>query len=377
MNMNVTEILKDAVRYPFSDWKKILILGIILFISSNVIDGSVSGTRNITEMGLLAIIGFIFGLLVYGYAFKIIKSSLAGVLELPAFDDWVDMFLTGIKVMLVGIVYLIPVILIIIFSAMLYPSTFTLTYGSTGLNSAGIFLEVLGSVIIQGIGNLVPILFNLSETIIWGSIALLYMIIVVPILLMAIANMANNDSKLSAAFRFHEILTKITSIGWENLIMWYMVIGILYLILLVISNIFPSFVWQSLLLLSITPYFYMYLARSMALFYISESGTEIEDRNFHNGTKSEEGNLPEKIEGIPQHLNSETLNKIEMGIFESKMNLKTFIYLLMIVFVLILPAVTLGRIGRIITFVAIIVLFSILLFLFYYRVGWDFNFKQR
>ncbi len=34
-DMKIGEIVKDSLRYPFSDWKKILILGIILLIYSS------------------------------------------------------------------------------------------------------------------------------------------------------------------------------------------------------------------------------------------------------------------------------------------------------------------------------------------------------
>ncbi|MBP2046515.1 DUF4013 domain-containing protein [Methanobacterium aggregans] len=122
--MDIKFIVRDSLKYPLSDWKKILILGIILFISSYVITDNIITIRNIAEMGLLGIIGLMFGLLAYGYAFRIIKTSLLGIVELPAFDDWVNMFLVGLKVLVVGIVYLIPVILFIIFSAVSSPSTY-------------------------------------------------------------------------------------------------------------------------------------------------------------------------------------------------------------------------------------------------------------
>ena len=32
--MNMSEIIKDSLRYPFSDWKKILILGLIVIVST-------------------------------------------------------------------------------------------------------------------------------------------------------------------------------------------------------------------------------------------------------------------------------------------------------------------------------------------------------
>ena len=44
------------------------------------------------------------------------------------------------------------------------------------------------------------------------------MIIIGPILAIAVAHMANNNSKFSAAFRFHEIMNKIGRIGWEIIV---------------------------------------------------------------------------------------------------------------------------------------------------------------
>lgn len=266
--MDIKFIVKDSLKYPLSDWKKILILGIILFISSYVIIDNVVTLTNIVEMGILGVLGLILVLLVYGYAFRIIKTSLTGAIKPPAFDDWIEMFVTGIKVLIIGITYLIPVILVLIFSAISYPSTFTLTYGSTGLTVVGTFLEVLESSIVQGIGNLAPILFNISMTTIWGYIASLYMVLIIPMFLMATANMAKNNGSLSAAFRFHEITNKIAGVGLGSLIEWYLISGILYLILIVIINLFPM--GLTVMLLILIPYFYMYLARSVALLYTSK-----------------------------------------------------------------------------------------------------------
>ena len=40
---------------------------------------------------------------------------------------------------------------------------------------------------------------------------------------MAMAHMANNDSKLLTAFRFRDIIDKISILGWRNIIIWYIV----------------------------------------------------------------------------------------------------------------------------------------------------------
>ncbi len=91
---------------------------------------------------------------------------------------------------------------------------------------------------------------------------------------MAIANMANNNSKLSSAFKFQNIFHKLTNIGLKNLITFYLVIlfpfyPVLYtidILRLGISNLI-IFILISLL---IFPYLQMYLSRLIASFYMSE-----------------------------------------------------------------------------------------------------------
>jgi hypothetical protein len=114
--MDIGDIVSDAIKYPLSDWTKILMLGIILVIASI---SSIVGafTQNGTLISVLGLIGFIVGLFGYGYLFRIIKASLAGISELPEFDEWPDMFIDGIKVVIVGFIYALPAILIILILA--------------------------------------------------------------------------------------------------------------------------------------------------------------------------------------------------------------------------------------------------------------------
>jgi PsbP-like protein len=104
------------------------------------------------------------------------------------------------------------------------------------------------------------------------------MIIVIPLALMAVAHMANNDSKLDSAFRFREILDKIRTQGWINLIGWYILTGILALIIVTIGNIITTIfniinpiIGTVLISLIIIPYLYIYISRSIPLFYISSN----------------------------------------------------------------------------------------------------------
>ncbi len=265
--MSVGKIVKNALRYPFQGWKKIFLLGIILLISSTLVDIAVFA-RNNAETGLLIIFGFLFVLLVYGYSLKMIKSSLAGDMNLPAFNNWIDMLATGIKVLIVGIVYFIPIILVIILAAILYPSNIIAIFGGIGLNPLAVAGSLLEAILIQGIGNLVPILYNVTDTAIIGSFALLYIIIITPLLLMATVRMAD-ENKLREAFKLRKIFDKISIIGFDNFVEWYTITGIIYLIIFAIVNVFYFYVGP-LMLLILIPYYYIYQTRSLALIYMSD-----------------------------------------------------------------------------------------------------------
>ena len=253
--MNMSEIIKDSLSYPLSNWKKILILGIIVLITGmDYIFFSLSS--NVALIIAFVIITWIIAFFARGYQFRIIKSSLSGVRELPEFNAWIDMFLDGIKVFIVAFVYLIPAILIIVFAGL----SFGLSIMHFQLPLSYFDLNILVNIIILAL------------------IALLYTIIILPIDLIAIAHMANNNSELSSAFRFHEILDKISTNGWINLIIWYILTGIIFLILLAIGGLVTNIIGRitfpivgtMLISLTVMPYIFIFLSRSVALFYMSK-----------------------------------------------------------------------------------------------------------
>jgi hypothetical protein len=124
--------------------KKILIYGILTMISSlgiaTLVIGMVLGIKNVVKIILLFLIGYIIcGFLINGYKFRIIKTSLNGVAELPEFKSWIEMFIDGIKVSIVVIVYLLPAILIIAFAGL---SVFH-TIGILGSNPSAINFNII------------------------------------------------------------------------------------------------------------------------------------------------------------------------------------------------------------------------------------------
>ena len=76
-------------------------------------------------------------------------------------------------------------------------------------------------------------------TIVVILLTIVYLIIIIPTIMMAIAHMADNNGEIGAAFRFREILNKIASLGWNNFIKWS-VITIIPVVVIIITAIYVT-----------------------------------------------------------------------------------------------------------------------------------------
>lgn len=261
--MNIMSIIKDAVMYPFTDWKKILILGFIMLFSTVNVFFIFSFQINI----VLFLIGLLISFFVLGYVFRIIRSSLDGANELPKFNSWNGMFKDGVKIYIVQLVYLIP----IIFITSIFSSSFLgLISNPSPLGPFPFYLEE----IIRTLFGETPIA---SQLWLWVSILIisLYLFLIIPILFMGLVNMVKNNGKLHTAFNFREIFHKITNNGLKPLIIWYLAIVIPFsIIFLIAQNLYIGDIYQSLghVLLQVIGFSYlaMYLYRLVTLFYKSE-----------------------------------------------------------------------------------------------------------
>lgn len=224
--MNINRNIIDSLQYPFKEWVKIILLGIILIIP---------------------IVNFI-GL---GYYLRIIKYSLAGLDELPDFEGIVELFIDGIKILIVGIIYaIIPLIFYAISVAFARSATVT---------SSSVF------------SNYLPALTGISS--IFLIIAIIFAMIISIIAYMGIVNMVLYDNEITAALRYHEILYRISVIGWVKYILWWIVLMIILtvagFIISIVGGILLYFVLGLLVLLVGYSYLLIFQARSSALIFLS------------------------------------------------------------------------------------------------------------
>ncbi|MBN1386185.1 DUF4013 domain-containing protein [Candidatus Woesearchaeota archaeon] len=80
-----------AIQRPFSDWKKYLI-GCALYV--------------------IPFLNIITGIFASGYSVMCAKSAMKKDFKLPEWDDWGGMFVKGLLLMVIGIIYMLPAMIV-------------------------------------------------------------------------------------------------------------------------------------------------------------------------------------------------------------------------------------------------------------------------
>lgn len=251
LTLDIGDIVKNSLGYPLSNMKNFLILGvIILFAELYSIILSLGIKSSI--FGLLLVLTFLLIIFRSGYDLRILNSSIGGYDVLPDFRNWIQLFKDGVKILIVMIIFMIPLVILLIAGIFIL---------SMVLISSGASNSELGRIMLIVIMAIVGI----------------YIIIVYPLLLMALANMAKNENNISYALKLGEIRTKIADIGLGNYIGWYIVTGIIYVILLIIGMglsvlfglVHVKFIGIIINALTFGPFATIFLYRSTSLMYRS------------------------------------------------------------------------------------------------------------
>jgi len=232
--LDIGDVISDSMRYPSTDWKKIIVLGLLFMFSFLIVPA----------------------FLLYGYVFRVIKASLAGIEGLPDYEEWGEMLVDGIKLFLVHILYMLPAIIIGIYSILMFAvalHTFSYLNPATAINPTIIY-SLFGGSAALGIG-----------------FAIIYSLVVYPIMAVGIGNMAFCNGDLGSAFKLDEIFSTISKIGWVDLIIWYIaviIVGITTFVAGSLIAMIPILGWL-LITLIVYPYLYLFLGRALAWMYAS------------------------------------------------------------------------------------------------------------
>jgi len=183
-------------------------------------------------LNIIPIVNFI----VLGYFARVVKES-PGSREPPPLERYGDLWVSGAKVFVASLVYVIvPAVLI------------GIGYASMTLRA---FLPLMGLGIL-GVSMLVA-----------GAV-LMFLVMIVAI--MAIVNMVKTG-RIGGAFEFSRIFSVIRGVGWGTYIAWILVI---FVIGLIISGIYMIPLAGWIIALIISPIFMVFVGRSASIVY--ESG---------------------------------------------------------------------------------------------------------
>ena len=194
---------------------------------------------------LLLLVSTILFPLIYGYMVRI----MSGKKPAPELEGWVGLFVDGIKLIVITIVYTIPiwVLAIVGFAAYFIPVSVTTTPGSGS-----------GS----GLGPEMGIVVLLALLVIFTIVA-----IAVGILSTFAMVRFSRTGKMGEAFRFRSLLAHIGRIGWLNVFIALLIMGIVIAIVGFVLLLVP--IIGLVLLVLLTPAFVIFTYRYIALLYES------------------------------------------------------------------------------------------------------------
>lgn len=190
--LNKTNFIKDSLRVSLNNYKEVVYYGLMIFLISmvlvlpvfayiwnfNVIDFEIAPSD--FYLNLFIVFLAIFTLLtvfISGYEYRAIKGGIDKSDKLAPFNNWLNMFVEGFKLIIVRFIYaLLPLILFLI----------------------GGYFEIFS---LWAIGMILYVLIYFMQ-------------------IMGTNNFIYNGGKISEAFNFNEIIGKIKDIGWTNYIIY-------------------------------------------------------------------------------------------------------------------------------------------------------------
>ncbi|ABN57001.1 MULTISPECIES: DUF4013 domain-containing protein [Methanoculleus] len=195
---------------------------------------------------LLLLVSTIIFPFMYGYTVRV----MSGTKPAPELEGWIGLFVDGIKLIVITIVYAIPLMVLTVLPFLMY------------------FIPVSATVTPAGSGP-EPLLS--PELAIFAALAILIIFILAAVIIGILSTFAAvrfaRTGKMREAFRIRTLLTHIGTIGWIRcfiaLLVMIIVIAIVEFVLALIPLIGP------VLLFLLTPAFIIFSARYVALLYES------------------------------------------------------------------------------------------------------------
>ena len=226
--MEIFEILKDSVKYPFADIKMLLIIGVILLAGSILESiGAYIDNGIVVILGMIASI--VLSILVMGYSLDVFKFAIDLDGAVPELDVESNLK-NGVKVLIVTIIYyIIPCIITAVAAILTLGFAITKLAGLNNINAtaAGAAIQIFTPDFVAAIGVVMVI-------------AIVLYIIFTLLALMGEARLARTGS-IDDAIRFRQSYADLKEIGIGKtlalLILLFILVAIVIFIMMLVSFI--------------------------------------------------------------------------------------------------------------------------------------------
>ena len=207
----------------------------------------------------LIFLGFIIPLIpllfVGGYFIRVLRQSIRGQeLALPAWDDWGNLALDGLRQIVVVVVFMLPGFLVLFAGQVLYFLSFFTLALSTSANDPGSLAPALAI-----FGSMGIMFLSLAL----GTLLMFLGVIPLP---MALAHCAAKES-LGAAFHFGEWWRLLRGNAWDYFIAWVVIAGLSMVLFTALS-----LAYYTLVLICLIPFLIALIGFYLLLVYGSLFG---------------------------------------------------------------------------------------------------------
>ena len=192
------------------------------------------------QIAVLAGIGVLLSFFLSGYSVRIYR----GVKPAPDFTDWTNLFIDGIKLAVVWLLWVLPLFIVLAAGALFAYMTFVSSSSAPSPNLA-ILLFILLLLLVEFILFVIVMLFGILGAVRFAR-----------------------TGSIREGVRFFAILTTIRTMGWLSYILAlivFIVVAVIYAIIAGILSIIPFIGW--VLVLIIAPFFSIFIARYFTLVY--------------------------------------------------------------------------------------------------------------
>ncbi len=273
--MEILDIIKDSFIFPSNNLEKLAIYIVLSFVLGLFAVGGALSIYLASEnssiyfilTAILFLIALIIGLIITGYQVYIVKSGIDMDDKAPEFD-WKNDIVTGIKMIIVNIVYMIiPSILVGIVALIAnVPGNVLQMAQEMSANSANVTAVANSTSALASVSDATMAAFGTSIAI-TGMAAVILFIIFAFFLTIAEARLANTGS-LGQALNIPEVVRDIPRIGVGKVvavfILVFVIITVIQTLLSVLSGIVPPLAIISII---VTPYLAFFSSRATGLLY--------------------------------------------------------------------------------------------------------------